>query len=144
MPGVVPWARNQDQGRAVTRDRASGWQSQQRPRPGSYLPGLNFKAQRPAKRADGNRRTQQAGTLSDRFCVSSAPVGLSQDSPPPLLPGPGPPPRSTPTWQPQPRPAGRHFRVRRLAPPTRRATCHGTSGSCGRSDTECGAAVWGL
>lgn len=123
-------ARNRDQGRAATGDRAAGWR---RPELGSQLwPVLYLKARGPAKRTGGSRVTHLAETLGDRFLRyrdDRQTLPAFAAAPPP---GPGTPPRSASTWQPQPRPTGLRASGSEASPrPPQGATRRGTSGSDG-------------
>jgi hypothetical protein len=85
-PGVVPRG-------PKTRGAPSPEAGPQPSWPAKSKPGVSALARAPPEGPtvdeEGGRRTRLTGTLGNRFCVSAAPVGLSRDSPPPLLPAPG-------------------------------------------------------
>ncbi|KAL0595982.1 LINE-1 retrotransposable element ORF1 protein [Plecturocebus cupreus] len=116
-------ARNQEQGRAVTKERASAWRGAAETQAGvpvlawAQPQGLRTGEEDKKQRADapGEDVRQPGPALVQRRSYSP---GIRRHPSP--SPQPPPPPRSAPTWQPQPqpRPAARHFRERRLSPPT--------------------------
>lgn len=66
--------------------------------------GLGPRQRTPNLARGRNRTADTPGGPPRPVLRQPANVGLSPDPPPPpLLRGPGPPPRSAPTWQPQPR-----------------------------------------
>lgn len=103
-PGVVPPGPKRSPGAPPPETGPQAGGDQRRPRPGSQLrPGLSPKARKEDRRGKEDRPggdpRRRAPALPRRRSVSPS-IRRRPSS------RPGPPPRSAPTWQPQPRPAG--------------------------------------